>query len=84
MNGRTGRSWLAILLIVWAGSVCAVPAPAQILALPDALRDDFRARVLAVEHGEAQRLQRLLATIHTQAPDLAPVSVALRELRHLA
>ena len=31
-----------------------------------------------------ERLQRLLATIHTQAPDLAPVSVALRELRHLA
>ena len=31
-----------------------------------------------------QRLRRLLATISTQAPDLAPVSVALRELRHLA
>jgi glutamate dehydrogenase len=30
------------------------------------------------------RLQRLLATISTQAADLAPVSVALRELRHLA
>jgi glutamate dehydrogenase len=31
-----------------------------------------------------QRLRRLLATISAQAPDLAPVSVALRELRHLA
>jgi glutamate dehydrogenase len=30
------------------------------------------------------RLQRLLSTISTQAADLAPVSVALRELRHLA
>ncbi len=30
------------------------------------------------------RLQRLLTTISTQAADLAPVSVALRELRHLA
>ena len=31
-----------------------------------------------------ERLNRLLAAIHTQNPDLAPVSVALRELRHLA
>ena len=31
-----------------------------------------------------QRLHALLAGIGTQAPDLAPVSVALRELRHLA
>jgi len=31
-----------------------------------------------------QRLRRLLTTISTQPPDLAPVSVALRELRHLA
>ena len=31
-----------------------------------------------------QRLRRLLVTISTQVPDLAPVSVALRELRHLA
>ncbi len=30
------------------------------------------------------RLQRLLSTISTQAADLAPVSVALRELRYLA
>jgi glutamate dehydrogenase len=30
------------------------------------------------------RLCRLLQTISTQGPDLAPVSVALRELRHLA
>lgn len=30
------------------------------------------------------RLNQLLATITAQAPDLAPVSVALRELRHLA
>ncbi len=38
-----------------------------------------------VEHGQAiGRLQSLLATISTQAADLAPVSVALRELRHLA
>ena len=31
-----------------------------------------------------ERLHQLLSTIGTQAPDLAPVSVALRELRHLA
>ena len=31
-----------------------------------------------------ERLNKLLATISTQAADLAPVSVALRELRHLA
>jgi glutamate dehydrogenase len=31
-----------------------------------------------------ERLQRLLTTISTQSADLAPVSVALRELRHLA
>ena len=30
------------------------------------------------------RLHQLLRSISTQAPDLAPVSVALRELRHLA
>ncbi len=31
-----------------------------------------------------ERLCRLLQAISTQAPDLAPISVALRELRHLA
>ncbi|MFC5522040.1 NAD-glutamate dehydrogenase [Polaromonas jejuensis] len=31
-----------------------------------------------------ERLRRLLASISTQSADLAPVSVALRELRHLA
>ncbi|MBP6854383.1 MAG: NAD-glutamate dehydrogenase, partial [Rhodoferax sp.] len=31
-----------------------------------------------------QRLRHLLDSISTQVPDLAPVSVALRELRHLA
>ena len=37
------------------------------------------------QHGKAiDRLQALLTTISTQAADLAPVSVALRELRHLA
>ncbi|MEO7104976.1 MAG: NAD-glutamate dehydrogenase, partial [Rhodoferax sp.] len=37
------------------------------------------------QHGQAiGRLQALLTTISTQAADLAPVSVALRELRHLA
>ena len=30
------------------------------------------------------RLRALLASISSQASDLAPVSVALRELRHLA
>jgi len=36
-------------------------------------------------HGQAiERLRRLLSTISAQAADLAPVSVALRELRHLA
>ena len=33
--------------------------------------------------GTIERLCRLLQTISTQGPDLAPVSVALRELRHL-
>jgi glutamate dehydrogenase len=33
---------------------------------------------------QIERLCRLLETISTQAPDLAPISVALRELRHLA
>ncbi len=38
-----------------------------------------------VQHGQSiGRLQSLLTTISTQAADLAPVSVALRELRHLA
>lgn len=37
------------------------------------------------QHGQAiGRLRALLTTISTQAADLAPVSVALRELRHLA
>jgi glutamate dehydrogenase len=39
----------------------------------------------ATQHGQAiDRLRRLLTTISTQSADLAPVSVALRELRHLA
>jgi glutamate dehydrogenase len=39
----------------------------------------------AVQHGTAiGRVRRLFQTISTQAPDLAPVSVALRELRHLS
>ena len=38
-----------------------------------------------LQHGQSiGRLQSLLTTISTQAADLAPVSVALRELRHLA
>jgi glutamate dehydrogenase len=37
------------------------------------------------QHAQAiERLRGLLTTISTQGPDLAPVSVALRELRHLA
>lgn len=37
------------------------------------------------QHAPAiERLHKLLASISTQGPDLAPVSVALRELRHLA
>jgi glutamate dehydrogenase len=37
------------------------------------------------QHATAiERLRSLLATISTQGADLAPVSVALRELRHLA
>jgi len=37
------------------------------------------------QHGPSiERLRRLLNTISAQAADLAPVSVALRELRHLA
>ncbi|MCH8618243.1 NAD-glutamate dehydrogenase [Undibacterium sp. TS12] len=37
------------------------------------------------QHGAAiDRLTSLLSTISAQGPDLAPVSVALRELRHLA
>ncbi len=39
----------------------------------------------SAEHGSSiERLRKLLASISTQSPDLAPVSVALRELRHLA
>ena len=38
-----------------------------------------------LRHGPAiHRLRQLLDTISTQGADLAPVSVALRELRHLA
>ena len=38
-----------------------------------------------IDHAKAiERLRRLLASITSQAADLAPVSVALRELRHLA
>ena len=38
-----------------------------------------------LRHGPAiHRLRQLLDTINTQGADLAPVSVALRELRHLA
>ncbi|MDP3653205.1 MAG: NAD-glutamate dehydrogenase [Rhodoferax sp.] len=37
------------------------------------------------QHGTAiERLRKLLQNISRQSPDLAPVSVALRELRHLA
>ena len=39
---------------------------------------------LVAHRASIERLRRLLTTIGTQAPDLAPVSVALRELRHLA
>jgi len=43
------------------------------------------AQTWRVQHGQSiGRLQNLLNTISTQAADLAPVSVALRELRHLA
>ena len=42
--------------------------------------DDWSAR----HAGQIGRLRQLLQTIGAQAPDLAPVSVALRELRHLA
>ncbi|MDO8284786.1 MAG: NAD-glutamate dehydrogenase [Rhodoferax sp.] len=43
------------------------------------------AQTWRVQHGQSiGRLQSLLNTISTQAADLAPVSVALRELRHLA
>ncbi|MES1163464.1 MAG: hypothetical protein ABUL50_10435, partial [Rhizobacter sp.] len=35
-------------------------------------------------HKAIERLRGLRSSIGTQAPDLAPVSVALRELRHLA
>ena len=43
------------------------------------------AEIWHTQHGQAiGRLQRLLTTISAQSADLAPVSVALRELRHLA
>jgi len=39
----------------------------------------------SAEHGMViERLRKLLQNISTQSPDLAPISVALRELRHLA
>jgi glutamate dehydrogenase len=42
--------------------------------------DDWSARHVA----QIARLRQLLQTISAQTPDLAPISVALRELRHLA
>lgn len=60
MNGSTWRRWAIILLVVWAGGAAGVPAPTAILALPDALRADFHARVLDVDRSEAQRLERLV------------------------
>ncbi len=39
----------------------------------------------ADEHGASiERLSKLLQSVNSQSPDLAPVSVALRQLRHLA
>jgi glutamate dehydrogenase len=38
----------------------------------------------AANAASIERLCKLLQTISTQGADLAPVSVALRELRHLA
>ncbi|MDP2366751.1 NAD-glutamate dehydrogenase [Rhodoferax sp.] len=50
-----------------------------LLARSGGLTDWVAQHSMAVE-----RLRKLLANISTQSPDLAPVSVALRELRHLA
>lgn len=63
------RSWILCgWLALSALAARAVPAPDQILALPEALRSDFRARVLAVGDGEAQRLDRLVDYLFAPAP----------------
>ncbi|HWT15998.1 MAG TPA: tetratricopeptide repeat protein [Patescibacteria group bacterium] len=60
MHGRSWR-WCGVLLFAWATTgVGAVPDPARILALPEALRADFQTRVLDGERSEAQRLARLV------------------------
>jgi glutamate dehydrogenase len=49
------------------------------------LTRDGELKTWRTQHSQSiARLQRLLSTISTQAADLAPVSVALRELRHLS
>lgn len=60
MRGRVAQwilAWMLTLATTWAR---AVPAAAEILALPEPLRADFHAHVLAVERSEGQRLERLV------------------------
>lgn len=64
------RPWfLCGLLMSAALAAHAVPAPDQILALPEALRSDVRARGLATEGGEAQRLERLVDYLFAPPPE---------------
>jgi len=57
---------------------------ARQITLSQLARHDGQAKWHDQNRQSIDRLRHLLATISTQAADLAPVSVALRELRHLA
>jgi glutamate dehydrogenase len=62
----------------------------DVYAIASQITQTVLARYQGVENWSAQhatqieRLCKLLQTISTQGADLAPISVALRELRHLA
>jgi glutamate dehydrogenase len=57
---------------------------ARQITLGQLTRDEKLSDLQRQHKQSIDRLQRLLTTISTQSADLAPVSVALRELRHLA
>ncbi|MGI9135124.1 MAG: hypothetical protein ACR2I0_14465, partial [Rhodoferax sp.] len=57
---------------------------ARQITLGQLTRKEDLAQWRARHENAIDRLARLLANISLQGPDLAPISVALRELRHLA
>jgi Flp pilus assembly protein TadD len=64
------RPWILCgLLALSAVAARAVPAPDQVLALPERLRADFRARVLATDDVEARRLELLVDYLFAPPPD---------------